>query len=107
MRQMRMLLRSRFDFSPRLLVQRQMTVLSNSEHSLSWSKRVSLLSRDSSSRSDPRELLKLKCRRMLVKNDGQAFREEDWQRLKRIAEGNPDETKIGIYARYTTDLLSF
>jgi len=32
---------------------------------------------------------------MLVKNDGHAFREEDWQRLKRIAEGNPDETKIG------------
>lgn len=34
---------------------------------------------------------------MLVKNDGQAFREEDWQRLKRIAEGNPDETKIGAF----------
>lgn len=45
--------------------------------------------------SDPTELLKIKCRRMLVKNDGHAFREEDWQRLKRIAEGNPDETKIG------------
>ncbi|RPB25707.1 hypothetical protein L211DRAFT_822540 [Terfezia boudieri ATCC MYA-4762] len=46
---------------------------------------------------DPRDLLKLKCRRMLVKNDGHAFREEDWQRLKRIAEGNPDETKIGAF----------
>ena len=44
---------------------------------------------------DPTELLKIKCRRVLVKNDGHAFREEDWQRLKRIAEGNPDETKIG------------
>jgi len=44
---------------------------------------------------DPRDLLRVKCRRMLVKNDGHAFREEDWQRLKRIAEGNPDETKIG------------
>ena len=33
--------------------------------------------------------------RLLVKNDGLAFREEDWQRLKRIAEGNPDEQKIG------------
>ena len=30
-----------------------------------------------------------------MKNDGHAFREEDWQRLKRIAEGNPDDTKIG------------
>lgn len=46
---------------------------------------------------DPKDLLKLKCQRVLVKNDGQAFREEDWQRLKRIAEGNPDETKIGAF----------
>lgn len=42
-------------------------------------------------------LLKAKCRRMTVKNDGMSFREEDWQRLKRIAEGNPDETKIGAF----------
>lgn len=34
---------------------------------------------------------------MLVKNNGHPFREEDWQRLKRIAEGNPDETKIGAF----------
>ncbi|KAF8472133.1 hypothetical protein BDZ91DRAFT_491432 [Kalaharituber pfeilii] len=46
---------------------------------------------------DPKDILKLKMRRMLVKNDGHAFREEDWQRLKRIAEGNPDETKIGAF----------
>ena len=39
---------------------------------------------------DPTELLKIECRRMLVKNDGHSFREEDWQRLKRIAKGNPD-----------------
>ena len=42
-------------------------------------------------------ITKSKVRRLLVKNDGQAFREEDWQRLKRIAEGNPDETKIGAF----------
>lgn len=47
--------------------------------------------------SDVRELVKCKMRRMLVKNDGHPFREEDWQRLKRIAEGNPDETKIGAF----------
>jgi hypothetical protein len=29
-------------------------------------------------------------------NDGMAFR-QDWQRLKKIAEGNPDEEKIGAY----------
>lgn len=46
---------------------------------------------------DFKELVKSKMKRMLVKNDGQSFRDEDWQRLKRIAEGNPDETKIGAF----------
>ncbi|RPB00166.1 hypothetical protein L873DRAFT_1843132 [Choiromyces venosus 120613-1] len=46
---------------------------------------------------DYKELVKCKMQRMLVKNDGHSFREEDWQRLKRIAEGNPDETKIGAF----------
>lgn len=46
---------------------------------------------------DFKELVKSKMRRMLVKNDGHSFRDEDWQRLKRIAEGNPDETKIGAF----------
>lgn len=36
-------------------------------------------------------------RRLLVSNNGQAFAESDWSRLKRIAEGNPDETKIGAF----------
>ncbi|GJE97590.1 hypothetical protein PsYK624_138110 [Phanerochaete sordida] len=31
------------------------------------------------------------------KNDGIAFRDEDWSRLKKIAEGNPDEEKIGAF----------
>lgn len=35
--------------------------------------------------------------RLLVTNDGQAFGANDWSRLKRIAEGNPDETKIGAF----------
>ena len=34
---------------------------------------------------------------LLVSNDGDVFGENDWQRLKRIAEGNPDETKIGAF----------
>lgn len=34
---------------------------------------------------------------LLVTNDGEPFAETDWQRLKRIAEGNPDETKIGAF----------
>ena len=31
------------------------------------------------------------------KNNGKPFREEDWNRLKKIAEGNPDEQKIGFF----------
>ena len=34
---------------------------------------------------------------LVVANDGDVFSENDWQRLKRIAEGNPDPTKIGAY----------
>ena len=35
--------------------------------------------------------------RMVVTNDGQPFSAADWSRLRRIAEGNPDETKIGAF----------
>lgn len=42
-------------------------------------------------------LLNHTLRRLLVSNDGQAFGVKDWDRLKRIAEGNPDETKIGAF----------
>ncbi|KAJ3518121.1 hypothetical protein NLJ89_g72 [Agrocybe chaxingu] len=31
------------------------------------------------------------------RNDGNLFRDEDWNRLKKIAEGNPDEEKIGAF----------
>lgn len=36
-------------------------------------------------------------KRLVVTNNGQVFNENDWARLKRIAEGNPDETKIGAF----------
>ena len=42
-------------------------------------------------------LLHHTLRRLLVTNDGQPFGVNDWSRLKRIAEGNPDETKIGAF----------
>ena len=35
--------------------------------------------------------------RLVVQNNGQPFAKTDWGRLKRIAEGNPDETKIGAF----------
>lgn len=38
---------------------------------------------------------KLKCSRVIFKNDGIHFRPEDWSRLMSIASGNPDEQKVG------------
>ena len=35
-----------------------------------------------------------KITRIIFKNNGFAFRPEDWERLVRIAEGNPDEQKV-------------
>jgi hypothetical protein len=37
------------------------------------------------------------CRRLQVSNNGTPFGSEDWSRLKRIAEGNPDAEKIGAF----------
>ncbi|RKP26067.1 hypothetical protein SYNPS1DRAFT_14733 [Syncephalis pseudoplumigaleata] len=37
------------------------------------------------------------CRRVQVRNNGRVFSNEDWHRLKKIAEGNPDEQKIGFF----------
>lgn len=36
-------------------------------------------------------------KRLLISNNGHPFSERDWSRLKRIADGNPDETKIGAF----------
>ncbi|KAF9653296.1 hypothetical protein BDM02DRAFT_3177637 [Thelephora ganbajun] len=35
--------------------------------------------------------------RWVFRNNGIIFRDEDWSRLKKIAEGNPDEEKIGAF----------
>ena len=31
---------------------------------------------------------------IVIKNNGRAFTDDDWRRLKKIAEGNPDEQKV-------------
>ncbi|KAJ5092299.1 hypothetical protein NUU61_007169 [Penicillium alfredii] len=56
----------------------------------------------SPSSTDPTALLKHTIanhtlRRLLISNNGAPFSEKDWARLKRIADGNPDETKIGAF----------
>ena len=35
--------------------------------------------------------------RLIVSNNGSPFTKTDWSRLRNIAEGNPDETKIGAF----------
>ncbi|KAH8102310.1 hypothetical protein BXZ70DRAFT_1017278, partial [Cristinia sonorae] len=43
------------------------------------------------------DLRTAKVHQWTFKNDGVIFRDEDWNRLKKIAEGNPDEDKIGAF----------
>ncbi|TCD69784.1 hypothetical protein EIP91_006320 [Steccherinum ochraceum] len=43
------------------------------------------------------DLRTAKVHQWTFKNDGMIFRDEDWSRLKKIAEGNPDEEKIGAF----------
>ncbi|THH29159.1 hypothetical protein EUX98_g5023 [Antrodiella citrinella] len=43
------------------------------------------------------DLKTTKVHQWSFKNDGMIFRDEDWSRLKKIAEGNPDEEKIGAF----------
>eukprot|EP01117_Protostelium_nocturnum_P007885 TRINITY_DN2815_c0_g1_i4.p1 TRINITY_DN2815_c0_g1~~TRINITY_DN2815_c0_g1_i4.p1 ORF type:complete len:1661 (-),score=588.61 TRINITY_DN2815_c0_g1_i4:79-5061(-) len=38
-----------------------------------------------------------KIHRVVFRNNGMPFRGEDWNRLRKIAEGNPDEQKIGAF----------
>ena len=42
-------------------------------------------------------LLNYTLKAIIVENNGETFKDTDWSRLKKIAEGNPDETKIGAF----------
>ncbi|KAA1076386.1 hypothetical protein PGT21_005519 [Puccinia graminis f. sp. tritici] len=50
-----------------------------------------------SSSSTLPDLTTKKISRVLVRNNGIPFRDQDWARLRKIAEGNPDESKIGAF----------
>ncbi|KAG1730663.1 histidine kinase-like ATPase [Suillus paluster] len=43
------------------------------------------------------DLSSVKVCKWLVRNDGAPFQDPDWGRLTKIAEGNPDERKIGAF----------
>ncbi|KAK9450889.1 uncharacterized protein V1518DRAFT_411963 [Limtongia smithiae] len=43
------------------------------------------------------DIQKTTVKRLRVSNNGMFFRPEDWDRLREIAKGNPDETKIGAF----------
>ncbi|KAF9280093.1 hypothetical protein BGZ68_007509 [Mortierella alpina] len=52
--------------------------------------------------------LSAKITRVLFKNNGMDFRPEDWNRLKKIAEGNPDESKASRHHElYTAPIGAF
>lgn len=51
----------------------------------------------SSSSAPPPDLKTAKIARYVVLNDGVPFRPQDWNRLRKIAEGNPDDDKIGAF----------
>ncbi|EPQ50196.1 hypothetical protein GLOTRDRAFT_141604, partial [Gloeophyllum trabeum ATCC 11539] len=53
--------------------------------------------RTDKAREDLPDLKTVQVHQWVFKNNGQVFREEDWSRLKKIAEGNPDEEKIGAF----------
>ncbi|EIN13823.1 hypothetical protein PUNSTDRAFT_117488 [Punctularia strigosozonata HHB-11173 SS5] len=55
---------------------------------------------DADTHSEAEKLPDLKTiavHRWSFRNNGIVFRDEDWTRLKKIAEGNPDEEKIGAF----------
>ncbi|KAF9225139.1 hypothetical protein BS17DRAFT_879271 [Gyrodon lividus] len=43
------------------------------------------------------DLTNVKVSKWVVRNDGDELQEQDWDRLTRIAAGNPDEQKIGAF----------
>ncbi|KAL0090981.1 hypothetical protein F4703DRAFT_1790933 [Phycomyces blakesleeanus] len=71
-------------------------LMQNSDDASSSSVQIMFHSADSAIDSKVPNLA-AKCNRITFKNNGMPFRTEDWNRLKRIAEGNPDEQKIGAF----------
>jgi len=55
------------------------------------------LKSDKPEREDLPDLQTAVVHQWTFKNDGIPFRDQDWNRLKKIAEGNPDEEKIGAF----------
>jgi len=55
------------------------------------------LQSDKPEREDLPDLKTAVVHQWTFKNDGILFRDQDWNRLKKIAEGNPDEEKIGAF----------
>ena len=54
---------------------------------------TTLAASSSKSKAPGREIV----RQVEYRNNGMPFRKQDWKRLKSIAEGNPDESKIGAF----------
>ena len=72
--------------------------LSNLARSLALDLRFAVTTSSSSS-SDGKETIHASSNevvtQVIYRNNGMPFRTQDWDRLRKIAEGNPDETKVG------------
>ncbi|KAG0163756.1 hypothetical protein DFQ28_010199 [Apophysomyces sp. BC1034] len=72
-------------------------LMQNSDDATSTAVQINFHSVSPSSDLSKPPNLSAKCDKITFRNNGIPFRPEDWSRLKRIAEGNPDEQKIGAF----------
>ncbi|KAI8973522.1 hypothetical protein BDF20DRAFT_837459 [Mycotypha africana] len=72
-------------------------LMQNADDASSSAVQIHFQTNDASLGNNKQPNLSSKCNKIIFKNNGMVFRPEDWQRLKRIAEGNPDEQKIGAF----------
>ncbi|CAJ0836131.1 4791_t:CDS:10 [Entrophospora sp. SA101] len=72
-------------------------LLQNSDDAKATNVEIIFMTEKYTPNSDNNICLSEKCVRIIFKNNGFVFRSEDWNRLKKIAEGNPDEQKIGAF----------
>ena len=75
-------------------------LIQNSNDAEATTAEIIITTSSSSSSSDGKETIGASSNNEVVtqviyRNNGMPFRTQDWDRLRKIAEGNPDETKVG------------
>ncbi|KAI0279555.1 hypothetical protein BGY98DRAFT_1096042 [Russula aff. rugulosa BPL654] len=72
-------------------------LLQNADDAEARSVEIRFETEDEPERGDLPDLKTAVVHQWTFKNNGILFRDQDWNRLKHIAEGNPDEEKIGAF----------